>query len=210
MSCIYEILAMVAAFLSAFLGSQIQEFKIPNIHFPDVILVFVVIPFVHLLNGEDTKSIIFEQGWIQGIKCVLGIYEDRKLGEAVVSSDATQRTRKDRNMPRGAFSPIIANLTTSQRRLIFRKCKSSINMVSKDGFLLAKEKIHLERRYSLRQDVLPGLFGLIKNEKNSELQNTLAWRVSTKITKNEISTKSCHSFLSIIYRDDWISTKWTQ
>ena len=64
---------MVAALLSALLGSQIQEFKIPNIHFPDVILIFVVIPFVHLVNGEDTKRIIFEQGWIQGIKYVLGI-----------------------------------------------------------------------------------------------------------------------------------------
>ena len=177
---------MVAALLSALLGSQIQEFKIPNIHFPDVILIFVVIPFVHLLNGEDTKRIIFEQGWIQGIKYVLGIYKDRKLGEDVVSSDATQRTRKYRTMPHRAFSPIIANLTTSQRRLIFRKCKSSINMVSKDGFLLAKDKIHLERRYSLRQDVLPDSFGLIKNEKNSELKNTLARRVLTKITKHEI------------------------
>ena len=174
MGCIYEILAMVAAFLSAVLGSQIQEFKIPNIHFPDVILIFVVIPFVHLLNNEDTKTIIFEHGWIQGIKYVLGIYKDRKLDEDVVSSDASQRTRTNRNIPHGAFSPIIANLTTSQRRLIFRKCKSSINMVSKDGFLRPKEKIHLERRYSFRQDFLPGSFGLIKNEKNSVLQNTLA------------------------------------
>ena len=165
MGCMYEILAMVAALLSALLGSQIQEFKIPNIHFPDVILIFVVIPFVHLLNGEDIKSIIFEQGWIQGIKYVLGIYKDSKIGQHDVSSDATQRTSKGRNMPQRAISPIITNTTSSQRRLIFRKCKSSINMVSKDGFLLAKEKIHLERRYSLRQDVLPDSFGLIKNEK---------------------------------------------
>ena len=206
MGCIYEILAMVAAFLSAVLGSQIQEFKIPNIHFPDVILIFVVIPFVHLLNNEDTKSIIFEEGWIQGIKCVLGIYKDRKLGENVVSSDATERTRTERNTPHGAFSPIIASLTTSQRRVIFRKCKSSINMASKDGFLLAKEKIHLERRYSLRQDVLPGSFVLITNEINSEFHNTLARRVSTKITKNEIQTnivtKSCHTSPCVIYIDD--------
>ena len=61
MGCIYEILAMVAALLSALLGSQIQEFNIPNIHFPDAIVMSIVIPFLHLLNQEITKGIIFER-----------------------------------------------------------------------------------------------------------------------------------------------------
>ena len=169
---------MVAALLSALLGSQIQEFSIPNIHFPDVILMFVVIPFIHLLNDEDTKHIIFSHGWIQGIKYVLGISKDHKLGGDVANSGVTQGPRKNRNVR--AFSPMIANLTTSQRRLILRKCNSSINMVPKDGILLAKEKMHLERRYSLRQDGFSGLFGLTKNENKSKLQNTLARRVSPK------------------------------
>ena len=203
MGCIYEILAMVAALLSALLGSQIQEFNIPNIHFPDVILMFVVIPFIHLLNDEDTKGIIFDQGWIQGIKYVLGISKDCEVNENVANSDEAQSTRRNRNMPPRAFSPMAAKLTTSQRLLIFRKCKSSIDMVSKDGILLAKEKMHLERRYSLRQDVFPGL---IKNEKKSELQDTKKRPVSTEIAENEIQTnvpiQSCHSSLSIIYIDD--------
>ena len=206
MGCIYEILAVVATLLCAVLGSQIQEFNIPNIHFPDAILMFVVIPFIHLLNDEDTKTIIFEQGWIQGIKYVLGIYKDNKLGEDEASPGGAQRIRKNRNMPHSAFSPIIANLTTSQRRLILRKCKSAINMVSKDGILLAKEKRELKRRYSLRQGVYPEAFGLMKNEKKSDLQNTLARRVSTEVAQNEvqtnISTQSIHSSLSIIYLDD--------
>ena len=203
MGCIYEILAVVAALLSALLGSQIQEFNIPNIHFPDVILMFVVIPFIHLLNDEDTKGIIFDQGWIQGIKYVLGISKDCEVNENVANSDEAQSTRRNRNMPLRAFSPMAAKLTTSQRLLIFRKCKSSIDMVSKDGILLAKEKMHLERRYSLRQDVFPGL---IKNEKKSELQDTKKRPVSTEIAENEIQTnvpiQSCHSSLSIIYIDD--------
>ena len=203
MGCMYEILAMVAALLSALLGSQIQEFSIPNIHFPDVILMFVIIPFIHLLNDEDTKGIIFEQGWIQGIKYVLGISKDCEVNENVANSDEAQSTRRNRNMPPRAFSPMAAKLTTSQRLLIFRKCKSSIDMVSKDGILLAKEKMHLERRYSLRQDVFPGL---IKNEKKSELQDTKKRPVSTEIAENEIQTnvpiQSCHSSLSIIYIDD--------
>ena len=203
MGCIYEILAILAALLSALLGSQIQEFSIPNIHFPDVILMFVVIPFIHLLNDEDTKGIIFDQGWIQGIKYVLGISKDCEVNENVANADEAQSTRRNRNMPPRAFSPMAAKLTTSQRRLIFRKCKSSIDMVSKDGILLAKEKMHLERRYSLRQDVFPGL---IKNEKKSELQDTKTRPVSTEIAENEIQAnvpiQSCHSSLSIIYIDD--------
>ena len=206
MGCIYEILASLAALLSALLGSQIQEFSIPNIHFPDVILMFVVIPFIHLLNDEDTKQIIFSHGWIQGIKYVLGIKKDRKLDGDVANPGVAQSSRKNRNVPGRAFSPMVANLTTSQRRLILRKCKSSNNIVAKDSILLAKEKMHLERRYSLRQDGFPGLFWLIKNEDKSKLQNTLARRVSPKIAGNEtqtnISTQSRHSSLSTIYMDN--------
>ena len=203
MGCIYEILAVVAALLSALLGSQIQEFNIPNIHFPDVILMFVVIPFIHLLNDEDTKGIIFDQGWIQGIKYVLGINKDCDVNENVANSGEAQSPRRYRNLPPRAFSPMITKLTTSQRLLIFRKCKSSINMLSKDTILLEKEKMHLERRYSLTQDVFPGL---IKNEKKSELQDTMARHVAIKKAENEIQRnipiQRCHSSLRIIYIDD--------
>ena len=76
-------------------------------------------------------------------------------------------------------------------------------MVEKDGILLAKEKMHLERRYSLRQDVFPGL---IKNENKSESQDTIARRVGTQIAESEIQTnipiQKCHSSLSIMYIDN--------
>ena len=200
---IYELLAVAAALLSAYIGYQ---FNIPNIHFPDVILMFVVIPFIHLLNDEDTKNIIFEHGWVQGIKYVFGIYKDSRLGEEVASSGATQTTRKDRNVTHRDLLPIIPNLTTSQRRLILRKCESLISLVPKNGLLLATEKINLKRYYSLRQGVYSGSFGLIKNEKKSQLPNALAPQVSTKIDENEIqpntSTQSSHSSLSIIYIED--------
>ena len=200
---IYELLAVVAALLSAYIGYQ---FNIPNIHFPDVILMFVVIPFIHLLNDEDTKNIIFEHGWVQGIKYVFGIYKDSRLGEEVARSGATQTTRKDRNVTHRDLLPIIPNLTTSQRRLILRKCQSSISLVPKNGFSSETEKMHLKRCYSLRQDVYSGSFGLMKNEKTSQFQNALARPVSTKIDENEIqantSTQSSHSSLSIIYIDD--------
>ena len=57
MSWLYELLAVVFALMSSFLGKQIQEFKITNIHFPDVIIMFI--PFIHLLNDEEMKKYNF-------------------------------------------------------------------------------------------------------------------------------------------------------
>ena len=36
---------------------------------------FIVVPFIHLLNDEDTKTIIITENWIQGIKHSLGYYK---------------------------------------------------------------------------------------------------------------------------------------
>ena len=206
MGWLYEVLAIVAGLLGALIGYQMQEFNIPNIHFPDAILMFVLIPFIHLLNDEDTKGIIFEEGWIQGIKYVLGIYSYHLLGEDAESRRAMENPRRVNNMSPSASSPAIANFTTSQRRIIQRKCKSATNISLKDVFLLPKEKIHLERRYSLRKDAFPASSGLTKDEKKLEWKQTLARRDSTKIAKNDnqrnILTQSCHSSLSIIYLDD--------
>ena len=206
MGWLYELLAIVAGLLGALIGYQMQhELSIPNIHFPDVILVFLLIPFIHLLNDEDTKGIIFDRGWIQGIKFVLGIHKDLLPGEEDASSGAIQNPRKDRNMPPNASSHTIANLTTSQRRLIYRKCKSSINGSLKDMFLPPKEKMHLERRCSLRQNVESGSSWLINGERVFKLPQIVAQSVSTEIIQNEIqtniSTQSSHSSLSTIYID---------
>ena len=207
MGWLYELLAIVAGLLSALIGYQMQqEFSIPNIHFPDVILVFVLIPFIHLLNDEDTKGIIFDEGWIQSIKFVVGLYNNHLPGEDDSSSGASRNPREDRKMPQNTSSHTIANLSTSQRRLMYRKCKSSINIASKDMFLLPKEKMHLERRYSLGQNVVSGTSGLINDEIVSKLPQIVAQCVSTKITRNEIqtniSTQSSHSSLSTIYIDN--------
>ena len=41
--------------------------------FPDAIVIFVIIPFIHIMNDEDTKAIIAEEGWVQGIRYMLNI-----------------------------------------------------------------------------------------------------------------------------------------
>ena len=50
-----------------------DNYNIPNIHMPDAILSFVLIPFLHLMNDEETKLIIFSENWFEGMKYVLGM-----------------------------------------------------------------------------------------------------------------------------------------
>ena len=66
-----EALATLSAILTPFL----HNLGLHNLHFPDVIIMSVVIPFVHLINDEDTKAIIAEENWYQGIRHMLGIYK---------------------------------------------------------------------------------------------------------------------------------------
>ena len=75
MRWLYEILASLFAGLSTLL----HEFGVPNVYFPDAILMFVVIPFVNLMNDEDIKGIISEESWYQGIRYMLGIYVERRI-----------------------------------------------------------------------------------------------------------------------------------
>ena len=204
MSWLYELLAIVTAIMSSVLGAHIQEFKIPNIHFPDVIIMFIVIPFIHLLNDEEIKGIIFEQGWIQGIKYVLGIYTEPSLGKDSSAPRATQNSRDRRNTPQNSFSSHIPKLTSSQRRLIHRRCKSAINIVPKDVLILQKEQMYLQRKYSLRQDVFQGTSEHLNIKTLSSLRRSLAARSPEKLEheiQKNTSSQSCHSSLSTIYLD---------
>ena len=205
MSWLYELLAIVSALMSSYLGAQIQEFEIPNIHFPDVIIMFIVIPFIHLLNDEEIKGIIFEQGWIQGIKCVLGIYTEPSLDRDSPADRAIQNSRDRRATPQNSFSSQIPKLTSSQRRLIHRKCKSAINIVPKDVLILQKEQMYLQRKYSLKQDIFQSSYEHINIEKTSSLRRSLATssldKLKHEIQKNTYS-QSCHASLSTIYLDN--------
>ena len=70
MSCLYESLGTILAVLTPIL----HNLGIHNLHYTDVILMFVVIPFVHLMDDEDTKAIIADINWYQGLRHMLGIY----------------------------------------------------------------------------------------------------------------------------------------
>ena len=75
MAWMYELIATLSILLRPFL----RKHGISDLHYPDAIIMFVVIPFVHLMNDEDTKGIILEENWYQGLRHMLGIHASQAL-----------------------------------------------------------------------------------------------------------------------------------
>ncbi len=40
------------------------------------IIMFVITPLVYLMNDEETKGVIAEQNWYQGLKHMLGLHSE--------------------------------------------------------------------------------------------------------------------------------------
>ena len=51
------------------------KYSFTNTYFCDVVMMFVVIPFLQILNDDDTKEIIYQESWLHGIKFMFGIYK---------------------------------------------------------------------------------------------------------------------------------------
>ena len=68
---LYEIASNIIGGFSPYLK---HKYNIHNMYLTDAILKFVFIPFLYLLNDEQTKEIIYEENWYQGIRFVAGVY----------------------------------------------------------------------------------------------------------------------------------------
>ena len=51
------------------------KYGFSNTYLCDVVLMFVMTPFLLFLNDDDTKALIDQEGWIQGLKFMLEIYK---------------------------------------------------------------------------------------------------------------------------------------
>ena len=70
MTWIYELIGTSFTILTPLL----DQAGIQYVNYPDAILAFIIIPLIHLMNDEDTKTIITEErSWIQGLRYMLGI-----------------------------------------------------------------------------------------------------------------------------------------
>ena len=73
MSWCYELAGMVFILLRP----TLHNFGFGNLYFPDPIVMFIIIPFSHLINDDETKAIIFEESWYQGLRHMTGIYHKK-------------------------------------------------------------------------------------------------------------------------------------
>ena len=44
-----------------------------NLYYPDAIIMFVLIPFLHITNDDETKEKIAVDGWFAGLQHILGM-----------------------------------------------------------------------------------------------------------------------------------------
>ena len=203
MASIVEMMAVVTAILSAVLGAQLQDLKIPNIHFPDVIVMSIIIPFIYLLNDESEKEVIFQRGWYQGFRYVLGIYT-----APAVANDSSDRNR----IP-------VARLNYNQNLLNFFKIpqrysiprrpdgsisrrKISFDEILQRGFKDTNKIVHADRRHSVGNACLDILsFSLSKSRiYNSHESIELTFLRNNSELKQKIhSLHSSHSSISTIY-----------
>ena len=59
----------------------ISHIGIAGIHYIEAITMFIVIPFVHLMNDEETKGIIADEGLYAGLKSMLGLKRAKKTSD---------------------------------------------------------------------------------------------------------------------------------
>ena len=68
LSWLYELIGTIITAVSPTLVSL----GLRHIYFIDSLIMFLVIPFCHLMNDEETKGVIVERGWFQGLKQMAG------------------------------------------------------------------------------------------------------------------------------------------
>ena len=70
LSWLYEFIGTIVTTVSP---NLVVSFGLQHwVHFIDCIMVFLFIPFFHLLNDEETKGVIVERGWFQGLRQMAG------------------------------------------------------------------------------------------------------------------------------------------
>ena len=72
MSSMFELLAVVSSCST----SMLIHLGLRYTYYPDAVVMFVIVPTVYILNDEDTKFVIYSEGWYQGIRHMLGVYTE--------------------------------------------------------------------------------------------------------------------------------------
>ena len=57
----------------------IHSMGLNSTHYIDCIIMNIIIPFVYLMNDEETKGIIAEENWYQGLRHMLGVHQENQM-----------------------------------------------------------------------------------------------------------------------------------
>ena len=54
------------------LTPTLRSYGLHHLYYPDAIVVFIMIPFIHVMNEENVKIVVFERGWFQALMHIFG------------------------------------------------------------------------------------------------------------------------------------------
>ena len=77
-SWLFELLGTVITLLSP----TLQALGIRYYYYFDAIIMFLVIPFCHLMNDEATKGVVLQSGWYQGFRHMAGFQNQIGIQDA--------------------------------------------------------------------------------------------------------------------------------
>ena len=144
MGWICEFIAILSRIL------QVHQFKIPNLHIKfDCTIMYILIPFLHLLNDEETNGIITDENWYQGMKNLLGIYVPPEKRKEITQPDHIPKQNRNPSLSKSVNSTsALCNLTQNRHKLIQRTFSTPILLPSNKQSPMKKGRI-LKRQRSL-------------------------------------------------------------
>lgn len=129
------------------------ELGVPNVHLFDAIIMFLVIPFLHLMNDEDTKAIIYEESWYQGLRNMFGIYNEKVPQREIRWPPSVADPKNNPSHSHNEPSKHLIHTTSSQNRFLSRRCNSASILVPPKKLEGIERNDLLQRRYSLRCNI---------------------------------------------------------
>ena len=75
--CIIGWLVEILGTLCHVLFLWLNSMGLAGMHYVEGVIMFIIIPLVYLMNDDDTKGVIVDEGWIQGLKYLAGLRNNK-------------------------------------------------------------------------------------------------------------------------------------
>ena len=63
---------LVGSVMSLLKPKLLYESRFSHMYYSDSLIMFVIIPFLYLVNDEEVKGVIYEKGWYNGLRHMVG------------------------------------------------------------------------------------------------------------------------------------------